>query len=99
MRDRLAVTMRGAIVLLALALLANAAVLLLRGDEPPALNVFPQAQAQGGLQVPPDYMTLTNNYFLTVGGDGTRVYLWRYKPSGVEKDNTVVFIGTASARN
>lgn len=83
----------GAILLLALALFANAAALLLRTESP----VLPQVSAQGNN--PRDvYFLGADTYFVTAGGNGDEVYLWQYKYHPRPEATELNFIRSAHAR-
>jgi hypothetical protein len=90
----------GAIALLALGLLANAAVLLLRrGDAASPAVMLPPLQAQpfGGEAASPYYFLGRDTYFVTSSADGKNVYLWYYDFDPQRAKNAVFFVNKGTA--
>lgn len=85
----------GSVLLLAVALLLNAAAIMTgnRAGSP----VLPAAQAIGPTEQPGMYILGRDTYFLTSSSDGRNVYLWYYDFSPRMSDNTVTLVTTARA--
>lgn len=88
--------LRGALLLIAVGLIANAVVMALKPNAEPAPIFVGTAQAQGS-GTGPIYPNLGNNYFYTVDSTGQNVFLWRYRPSGIESQNSITFITKSSS--
>lgn len=88
--------LRGALLLIAVGLIANAVVMALKPTADPTPIFVGTAQAQGS-GTGPIYPNLGNNYFYTVDNTGQSVFLWRYRPSGIENQNSIAFIMKASS--
>jgi hypothetical protein len=87
----------GAIALLGLGLLANAAVMVLRpGATAPPLP-FPEAAAQSGFRG--SIMEVRGRgQFITTSAEGNRVYLWFYWENPEPGKSTLEFVKMASAQ-
>lgn len=86
----------GAIALLGVGLLANAAVMLLRPDATPTL-AFSEAAAQSGTRG--NIMEARGRgQFITTSHDGDRVYLWFFWENPDASNSTLQFVKAASAQ-
>ncbi|CAN5376203.1 hypothetical protein BH09SUM1_BH09SUM1_02580 [soil metagenome] len=92
----------GALLLVALGLLANAAVALSdRGENPRRASQFVttgtaqpgSGQDQGGI-----YYLGRDTYFLTHSQDGRQVYLWYYNYNPVRGENTLEYVVGSAAK-
>ena len=84
----------GAILLLALALFANALVLLLRPGQPATLATPAQAQPIGN-SPPGLYYLGRDTYFITANSSGDEVVLWYYDYSPDRRDNRIDYVTSA----
>ncbi len=86
--------MSGAIVLLALALFANAVALLVRGEP---TRVLPEAAADNN---PRNIYTLSpaDSYFITASERGDQIFLWKFKYHPREEENEIYFLKRAQAQ-
>lgn len=89
----------GAIALLAVGMLANAAVIWFGPSQAQVIASGNQVQAQSG-QAPQNqiYFLAHDTNFLTQSSDGRNVYLWNYNHSPRPENLRLDFLGAASAR-
>ena len=81
----------GALMLVGVGLLANAAVLFFRGN-----TALPTVQASNGLNAPILPVMQQDGYFVTTGEDGRSVYLWYFDYSPQPRDSSITHMDTAS---